>query len=71
MEAPAVSYPSVIADTSLHLQQLVNDWRGTEQREPFIALLDACVNAVVIGETLLWSIQAICPGCRRSHGRAS
>jgi len=42
----AVSYPSLIADTSLRLQQLVNGWRGTERGEPLTALHNACVNAV-------------------------
>ena len=51
MEAPAVSYPSVIADTSLRLQQLVDGWRGAERGEPLTALHNACVNAVGIGET--------------------
>jgi hypothetical protein len=46
MEEQAVSYPSLIADTSLRLQQLVNGWRGTERGEPLIALHNACVNAV-------------------------
>src|SRR5260370_40309607 len=42
----AVSYPSLIADTSLRLQQLVNGWRGAERGEPLTALHNACVNAV-------------------------
>ncbi len=43
---PAVSYPSLIADTSMRLQQLVNGWRGAERGEPLTALHNACVNAV-------------------------
>ena len=70
-DEPAVSYPSLIADTSMRLQQLVNGWRGAERGEPLTALHNACGNVVGIGRTYLWSIQAICPGCRRSHGRAS
>ena len=46
MEEPAVSYPSLTADTSLRLQQLVNGWRGAERGEPLTALHNACVNAV-------------------------
>jgi hypothetical protein len=46
---PAVSYPSLIADTSLRLQQLVNGWRGAERGEPLTALHNACVNAVGLG----------------------
>jgi hypothetical protein len=46
MEEQAVSYPSLIADTSLRLQQLVNGWRGAERGEPLTALHTACVNAV-------------------------
>src|SRR5436309_388860 len=46
MEEPAVSYPSLIADTSLRLQQLVNGWYGAERGEPLIALHSACVSAV-------------------------
>jgi hypothetical protein len=45
-DEPAVSYPSLIADTSLRLQQLVNGWRGAERGEPLTALHNACVNAV-------------------------
>ncbi len=45
-DEPAVSYPSLIADTSLRLQQLVNGWRGAERGEPLTALHTACVNAV-------------------------
>ncbi len=41
-----VSYPSLIADTSLRLQQLVNGWRGVERGEPLTALHNSCVNAV-------------------------
>jgi Type III restriction enzyme, res subunit len=44
-EEPAVSYPSLIADTSMRLQQLVNGWRGVERGEPLTALHNACVNA--------------------------
>ena len=46
MDEPAVLYPSLIADTSLRLQQLVNGWRGAERGEPLTALHYACVNAV-------------------------
>ena len=46
MDEPAVSYPSLTADTSLRLQQLVNGWRGAERGEPLTALHTACVNAV-------------------------
>src|SRR6266487_6738982 len=45
-EEPAASYPSLTADTSLRLQQLVNGWRGAERGEPLTALHDACLNAV-------------------------
>lgn len=45
-DEPAVSYPSLTADTSLRLQQLVNGWRGTERGEPLTALHASCVNAV-------------------------
>ena len=45
-DEPAVSYPSLIADTSMRLQQLVNGWRGAERGEPLTALYNACVNAV-------------------------
>jgi type I restriction enzyme, R subunit len=45
-DEPAVTYPSLTADTSLRLQQLVNGWRGAERGEPLIALHNACVNAV-------------------------
>jgi hypothetical protein len=45
----AVSYPSLIADTSLRLQQLVNGWRGAERGEPLTALHNSCVNAVGSG----------------------
>jgi hypothetical protein len=46
MDVPAVSYPSLTADTSLRLQQLVNGWRRAERGEPLTALHNACVNAV-------------------------
>jgi hypothetical protein len=58
-DEPAVSYPSLIANTSIRLQQLVNGWRGAERGEPLIALHNACGNAVGIGETYLRSMQAI------------
>ncbi len=45
-DEPAVSYPSLTADISLRLQQLVNGWRGAERGEPLTALHNACVNAV-------------------------
>jgi type I restriction enzyme, R subunit len=45
-DGSAVSYPSLIADTSLRLQQLVNGWRGAERGEPLTALHNACVDAV-------------------------
>ena len=45
-DEPAVLYPSLIADTSQRLQQLVNGWRGAERGELLIALHNACVNAV-------------------------
>jgi hypothetical protein len=45
-DEPAVLYPSLIADTSMRLQQLVNGWRGAERGEPLAALHNACVNAV-------------------------
>ncbi|SRR6266487_825903 len=45
-DKPAVSYPSLIADTSLRLQQIVNGWRGAERGEPLTALHNTCVNAV-------------------------
>jgi hypothetical protein len=45
-DEPAVSYPSLTADISLRLQQLVNGWRGAERGEPLTALHIACVNAV-------------------------
>ncbi len=45
-DEPAVSYPSLITDTSMRLQQLVNGWRGVERGEPLTALHNACVNAV-------------------------
>jgi hypothetical protein len=34
---PAVVYPSLIADISMCLQQLVNGWRGAERGEPLTA----------------------------------
>ena len=46
MDEPAVSYPSLTADTSLRLQQLVNGWHGAERGEPLTALHNVCVNAV-------------------------
>ena len=45
-DEPAVSNPSLIANTSMRLQQLVNGWRGAERGEPLTALHNACVNAV-------------------------
>jgi hypothetical protein len=35
----AISYPSLIADTSKRLQQLVNGWRGADRGEPLTAVL--------------------------------
>ena len=40
-DEPTVSYPSLIADTSVRLQQLVNGWRGAERGERNITLLEA------------------------------
>jgi hypothetical protein len=37
-DEPAVTYPSLIADTSLRLQHLVNGWRCAERGEPNMAL---------------------------------
>jgi hypothetical protein len=45
-DEPAVSYPSLTADTSLRLQQLVNGWRGAERGQSLTALHEACINAV-------------------------
>ncbi len=52
-DEPAVSYPSLIADTSLRLQQLVNGWHGAERGEPLTALHNACVDALGPGGRLL------------------
>jgi hypothetical protein len=55
----AVSYPSLIADTSQRLQQLVNGWRGAERGEPLTALHNACVNAVGPGGRHLLPVHVI------------
>ena len=59
---PAVSYPSLIADTSMRLQQLVYGWRGVERGEPLTALHNACVNAVGPGGRYLVPAQVLLVG---------
>ena|SRR5215469_6691771 len=55
----AVLYPSLIADISMRLQQLVNGWRGAERGEPLAALHNACVNAVGPGGRHLLPAQVL------------
>ena len=55
----AVSYPSLIADTSLRLQQLVHGWRGKERGEPLTALHNACFNAAGPGSWHLFTAHVL------------
>src|SRR5258706_1584397 len=44
-ENRAGSYPSLIADVSLRLQQLVAGWQGAERNQPLTDLYKECLNA--------------------------
>src|SRR6266567_1375925 len=45
-EERAASYPSLVTDPALRLQQLVTGWRGAERGQPLSVLHNECLNAV-------------------------
>src|SRR2546429_4671248 len=48
-EDRAGSYPSLTADVTLRLQQLVVGWQGAERNQPLTELHNECLNAAGLG----------------------
>ena len=48
-EERAGSYPSIIVDVTMRLQQLVAGWQGAERNQPLTELHNECLNAAGLG----------------------
>jgi hypothetical protein len=69
-DEPVVSYPSLIDDTSMRLQQLVNGWRGAERGESLTAQCLRQHGWHGRNVPPVYSTDLVLE-CRRSHFRAS